>query len=96
MFRERLKTLRRISNKNQNEVADELGINRSTYGGYESGQREPDFETLKKIAEYFKVTTDYLLGFSVSPPYIMTTLTEDEATFIKGALSVYREAKRKI
>ncbi|EJW19876.1 helix-turn-helix domain-containing protein [Paenibacillus alvei] len=96
MFRERLKTLRGIANKNQQEVADELGINRSTYGGYESGQREPDFETLKQIAEYFNVTTDYLLGVSVSPPYILTALTNDEVTFIKGALDVYREAKSKI
>lgn len=96
MFDERLKRLRGIKKKNQQEVADELGISRSTYSGYESGQREPDFETLRMIADYFQVTTDYLLGVSVSPPYIINTLTEDEAIFLKGALDVYREAKRKI
>lgn len=93
MFDERLKRLRGIKKKNQQEVADELGISRSTYSGYESGQREPDFDTLRRIADYFEVTTDYLLGVSVSPPYILTTLSGDEAIFIQGALELYRKAK---
>ncbi|PZM61859.1 helix-turn-helix domain-containing protein [Paenibacillus dendritiformis] len=93
MFEERLKRLRGIKKKNQQEVADELGISRSTYSGYESGQREPDFDTLRMIADYFEVTTDYLLGVSVSPPYILTTLSDDEAIFIQGALELYRKAK---
>lgn len=39
-----------------------IGISRSTIGMYETGAREPDFETLEKIADFFNVDIDYLLG----------------------------------
>ena len=35
-------------------------------GGYVQGSSEPDFETLKRLAEYFDVTTDYMLGMNVA------------------------------
>ena len=50
------------SNLTQNAFAEKLGISRSTIGMYETGAREPDFETLEKIADYFNVDTDFLLG----------------------------------
>ena len=43
-------------------MAEKLGISRSTIGMYETGAREPDFETLEAIADFFNVDTDYLLG----------------------------------
>lgn len=93
MFCERLKQLRLNEGLNQQEMADQLGINRSTYAGYESGAREPDFATLKIIAARFKSTSDYLLGIDIQPPYILTTLSKDEALFIQGALDLYRKSK---
>lgn len=45
----------------QQEVADKLGIARTTYASYEQGKREPDHETLIKIADYYDVTIDFLL-----------------------------------
>lgn len=45
----------------QKQLAKELQIPASTLGGYVQGTSEPDFDTLKLIADYFKVTTDYLL-----------------------------------
>ena len=54
--------LRTSSNLTQNAIAEKLGISRSTIGMYETGAREPDFETLEKIADYFNVDTDFLLG----------------------------------
>lgn len=54
--------LRTSSRLTQNEMAEKLGISRSTIGMYETGAREPDFETLEKIADYFNVDTDFLLG----------------------------------
>lgn len=56
------KNIRLDFKKTQQEIADFLGITRPTYSRYENGEREPDYETLKKIADYFDVTTDYLLG----------------------------------
>lgn len=57
----KLKALRLQSQKTQQEVANELGISRPTYSRYESGDREPDYNTLVKIADYFNVSIDDLL-----------------------------------
>lgn len=44
------------------EVAKEIGISLSAYSNYEQGIREPSYDILKKICDYFEVTADYLLG----------------------------------
>ena len=57
----RLKQLRNNLNATQANVASYLGVDRTTYTGYETGKREPDNATLIKLAEYFGVSVDYLL-----------------------------------
>lgn len=64
---ENLRRLRERSGKTQQEIADLLQIQRPTYTRYESGEREPDYSTLAKLANIFDVTTDYLLGISDNP-----------------------------
>ena len=64
MFVERLKLLRKFTKVSQLELAKELNVAQSTVGMWETGKREPDFETLCKIAIYFDVTSDFLLGLS--------------------------------
>ncbi len=61
-FQNIFKRLRSSSGLTQAEMAEKLGISRSTIGMYETGAREPDFETLEKIADFFNVDIDYLLG----------------------------------
>ena len=51
----------------QQQMADLLGIQRPTYTRYESGERQPDFQTVLKISQVLGVTTDYLLGNSDTP-----------------------------
>ena len=46
----------------QAELADKLGVSKSTVGMYELGKREPDFETLEAIADLFNVDMNFLLG----------------------------------
>lgn len=48
---ENLTIIRKESHATQQEVADYLGISRQAYGNYESGKREPDYETLLKLGE---------------------------------------------
>lgn len=62
LFKYRLKELRKRWGLTQAELADQLGISRPTLTKYEQGEREPDYTTLKKIADYFNISTDYLLG----------------------------------
>ena len=63
-FKERLKELRLEKELSQEELARALKINQRSISNWETGARQPDFETLILIAEYFSVTTDYLLGIS--------------------------------
>jgi transcriptional regulator with XRE-family HTH domain len=62
MNTENLKAIRNIKAVTQKEAADALGISPNTYKNYEQGMREPNNEMLCKLADYFNVTTDYLLG----------------------------------
>jgi transcriptional regulator with XRE-family HTH domain len=57
-----LKKLRDEHNLTQQQMADIFGLQRPTYTRYEKGERQPDFETLIKISDYFNVSVDYLLG----------------------------------
>src|SRR5690625_1180144 len=70
MFSKRLKQLRKQENLTQQEMADFLGITRQGYAKYENNQSESDHDTIKKLACFFNVSTDFLLGFS-EDPYIM-------------------------
>lgn len=61
---EKLKELRKRKNLTMKELGSQLNLAESTISLYENGKREPDLSTLTKIAHYFNVTTDYLLGKS--------------------------------
>ncbi|MGG3467085.1 helix-turn-helix transcriptional regulator [Neobacillus pocheonensis] len=58
----RLSELRKARKWSLQETADQLGIAKSTYAGYESGYREPSLHSLSQIADLFDTTVDYLLG----------------------------------
>jgi len=66
MFRIRLKELREQKEISQYKFADDLKLSQSTIGNWEAGKREPNFDTLIKIAQYFNVSVDYLLGITDS------------------------------
>lgn len=69
-FQNILKSLRLSMNLTQSELAKQLKISRSAVGMYESGAREPDFDTLELIADFFNVDVDYLMGRSSKTTYI--------------------------
>lgn len=62
MFGERLKNLREDANLYQKELGDILDVTSQTISGWEINRTTPDYDMLKKIANYFGVSTDYLLG----------------------------------
>ncbi|WP_155286095.1 helix-turn-helix domain-containing protein [Lacticaseibacillus zhaodongensis] len=67
MLPERLKELRTAKRLTQEDVAKFLGITRPAYTAYESGTRQPDDTTKMKLAKYYGVTVDYLLGVNNTP-----------------------------
>ncbi|MEC1583274.1 helix-turn-helix domain-containing protein [Bacillus subtilis] len=62
MLSDRLVKLRKSKKLTQQGLAERLQITRSSLSQYELGNRQPDYETLKRIADFFEVSTDYLLG----------------------------------
>lgn len=61
MNNETLRNLVDKSDKSQKEIAEALGLSQQRFNYYVNGQREPDYDTLIKIADYFEVSLDYLL-----------------------------------
>ena len=62
IFQERLVEQRKLNKITQRQLADYLQITQPSYIRYENGSSEPSLETLVKIADYFDVSVDYLLG----------------------------------
>lgn len=58
----RLRLLREEKKLTQKEMADIFNMSDARYNQYETGKRSPDYDTLKLFADFFDVTTDYLLG----------------------------------
>ncbi|MCX7748909.1 MAG: helix-turn-helix domain-containing protein [Clostridia bacterium] len=64
-FSERLKELRDLYGTSQKELGEYVGVGRTSIANYEAGISEPSIDSLKKIAQYFGVTIDYLLCYSI-------------------------------
>lgn len=62
MFRLRLKELREKAGYSQYTFADAFGVAQSTVGSWEAGKREPNLDTIQRIADFYDVTVDYLIG----------------------------------
>ncbi len=67
LFKEQLRSLRTQNNLTQKQVADFLGLNRTTYVKYEKGDSEPPIKTLLKLSSYFGVSLDALITGSTPP-----------------------------
>ena len=63
----RLRDLREDNDKTQQEIANLLNMHRSVYRRYESGERETPAWVVVKLADYYGVSTDYLLGRTDDP-----------------------------
>lgn len=88
MLPKKLIELRKQKKLTQEAVAKKLGIPRGTYSNYELGKREPDLETLKRIADFHGVSVDELLGREASSVAKETELNyqtlENELSGITG------------
>lgn len=77
-FAERLKQLRNETGVTMEDLAEEIGTTKSTISRYENNKREPKKHFIEKTADYFGVSTDYLLGL---------TNNRSNADKIKNAIS---------
>ena len=84
MFRIRLKELREAKGMSQYAFAKDFGVAQSTVGNWERGKREPNYATTQRLADYFDVSVDYLLGRDEMPklPLNMRPLMESTVAMI--------------
>ena len=87
-FSEKLRLLIDEKNITQKQFANDLNIAPSTIGGYVQGISEPDFETLKRIALYFNVSTDYLLNI---PENKINNLAEEELLRVFRSMTIEQQ-----
>lgn len=87
MFSLQLKELRMNKRLSQRELASIFKVSTGTVGNWEVGTREPDFNTLIKLANYFDVSVDYLLGVEKTANATTPALTAEERELLEG----YRE-----
>ncbi|MGN1082888.1 MAG: helix-turn-helix domain-containing protein [Candidatus Avispirillum sp.] len=83
-FGDVLRELLESKNITQKQLAEDLNIGVTTIGNYVRGLREPDFATLKALARYFNVSTDYLLNLHTDKT---ETHAEDELLHIYRSLT---------
>lgn len=80
-FSDRLVSLRKERDLTQDELAKALNLTRSRVSGYETQGKEPDYELLCKIAKYFGVSTDYLLGCADERNHVAEVFYNDTVNF---------------
>ena len=102
-FKKVFKHLRQARGLTQEELAKQLRVSRSRIGMYETGERQPDFDTLEMIADYFNVDIDYLLGRTdkttiVPESYYLNADAKDYAQFLfdNPEYRVLFDASRKV
>ena len=84
----RLKEIRKSLGLSQKQVCDYIGCSGTVYSRYETGKREPSIGTVLKIAEFYGVSLDYLVG---NKEFEERSLSDSESEL----LSVYRKADKR-
>ncbi len=81
-FSTRLRELRLNKGLRQEQVAKLIGVNKSAISTYENDTRQPSFDILVRLANLYRVSTDYLLGQTNTRSVDLSGLTEQEAALI--------------
>lgn len=93
MFKIRIRELRESAGyPSQQAFADAFGVAQSTVGNWEAGKREPNYETTKKLAAFFNVSIDYLLGETDTPHRANKSLAVSDASVSPAIFSSAEEA----
>lgn len=79
-FNENLKLARERKGLSQKEVSESIGVAKSTYSLYESGSREPNVQTIKKLADILNTSADELLGIEYQIQTIAAHFDGEEYT----------------
>lgn len=80
-FGRKLRQLRRNRNMSAEELGAKFGLSKTTIWGYEQGYRIPDMDTITKMAEFFNVSVDYLVGHNLDQTNARNILSRRDLTW---------------
>lgn len=89
---ERLRNLRTSQHISQTDLSKRIGVTNALISAIEKGERSPSLETLIKLASYFKVSTDYLLGIKAKEPVNLDGLSSNE---VQAIITIVNSLKNK-
>ena len=78
-----LKSLRHERGLSQQQLAEELGINQQSINGYENRSTEPDIEMLMKLADFFRTSVDYLVGYEAIRESRLSSVSAEEMRLLE-------------
>lgn len=87
-----LKQLRKSHNMTQEELGSHIGLSKAVVSKYENSLGYPAFDVLIRIADYFGVTTDYLLGVSKGKTIDVSSLTESQINTVHKVIAEFNKA----
>ena len=87
----KLKSLRLAENLTQQQVAQRLGVTKTIISSYENDLRQPSYDNLLKLANLFKVSTDWLLGNEKTQKYDFSGLTDEQANLVMGIIKEFEK-----
>ena len=94
MFGEKLQELRTRKNLSQTQLSKILNLDKSTVCGYEKNIRLPSLDTLKSIARFFHVSTDYLLEMNSTRTLDVSSLTDEQISVVEQMIHILQESKK--
>ena len=90
-----LKQLRKSHNLTQDKFGLHVGLSKAVVSKYENGMGYPTFDMLIQIADYFGVTTDYLLGVSKGKTIDVSNLNETQIEAIQRIIAEFSKDNKK-
>lgn len=91
-FGKKLKELRQNAGLTQKQLAERIWVTKSTISYYEQSECNPSPEVLVKLAKFFHVTTDYLLGFEEKKQTLdVTDLSNEEIEVLQRTIDIFRK-----
>ncbi len=90
-----LKQLRKSHNLTQEELGLRIGLSKAVVSKYENGMGYPTFDMLIQIADYFSVTTDYLLGVAKSKTIDVSNLNETQIETVQRVIAEFNKDNNK-
>lgn len=89
-----LKQLRKSHNLTQQELGSHIGLSKAVISKYENGMGYPTFDVLILIADYFSVTTDYLLGVEKGKTVDVSSLNDTQIDTVRRVVAEFNKCNK--